>query len=395
MGQPAVVGNVTQAMRMIKSLDLREEWYDDYRTAGRQAVRDILELKMENKIDNYLEEIELKDIEDRRNGSFSRHLLTEIGDIEIDIPRTRHFSAVGVIKAYSRRGKHIDRMIMGCFLLGLSTRKVAKALFPILGEQISATTVSRISKCLDSSVKSFHRRRLRDQYRVLVLDGVVLSRKTGAGAIKRPVLVALGIRPDGRKEIIDFRLSKSESTAEWIRFLNNLYRRGIKGDFLELICIDGSKGLSSALSEVYPMIPYQRCFAHKTRNITDKVKKKDREKVKRDLHKISYAENRRSARHAARRFANRWEEQYPRAVRCLKTDLDDLLMFFIFETDKWRKMTRTTNAIERRFREVRRRTRPMGVLSDRTSMDRILFAVFTYENQSQGVCAPFLVTQNN
>jgi transposase-like protein len=93
--------------------------------------------------------------------------------------------------------------------------------------------------------------------------------------------------------------------------------------------------------------------------------------------------------------ADRWESTYPRAVACLRNDLDDLLACFRYKTLAERKAVRTTNAIERRFREVRRRTRPMGVFQDRTSMDGILFAVFTHENKMQGISAPFLLTQNN
>jgi transposase-like protein len=117
--------------------------------------------------------------------------------------------------------------------------------------------------------------------------------------------------------------------------------------------------------------------------------------MKTDLHKIIYAENKTQARKAARRFADKWERIYPKALRCLRDDLDDFLSFFMFKTQRWRNATRTTNAIERRFREVRRRTRPMGVFYDRTSVARILFAVFTYENKQQGIATPFLLTQNS
>ena len=98
-------------------------------------------------------------------------------------------------------------------------------------------------------------------------------------------------------------------------------------------------------------------------------------------------------RRAARRFADRWEDDYPKAVACLRHDLDELLTCWQYKSLAERKKVRTTNAIERRFREVRRRTRPMGVFSDRTSMDRILFAVFHHENQNQGVSTPLLLTQ--
>lgn len=106
------------------------------------------------------------------------------------------------------------------------------------------------------------------------------------------------------------------------------------------------------------------------------------------------AANAPAARTAARRFADRFKHKYPNAVACLRNDLDELLTCFRYKSADQRKAVRTTNAIERRFREVRRRTRPMGTFQDITSMDRILFAVFTHENKSQGVSTLFLLTQN-
>src|SRR5882724_4599072 len=146
-------------------------------------------------------------------------------------------------------------MILACFVLGLSTRKVATALLPVLGRRISAGTVSQVAKTLDAAVAAFHRRPLKDRYKVLMLDGVVLARKTGAGALRRPVLVALGLRPDGKKEVIDFRLAKSESAAEWERFLTDLYRRGLTGEGIEMVCVDGGSGLIAALPTAFPDIP--------------------------------------------------------------------------------------------------------------------------------------------
>ncbi len=310
------------------------------------------------------------------------------------MPRTRTYSAFEVVRAYARRAGHVDRMILACFVFGLSTRKVAVALAPILGRRISAGTVSQVAKTLDGAVAAFHRRPLKDIYPVLMLDGVVLSRKTGAGAIKRPVLVALGLRPDGKKEIIDYRLAVAESAAQWELFLTDLYRRGLEGKALDMICVDGGPGLLAALPVVYPAVPVQRCWAHKIRNVLDKVKKADRDDVKTALHKVMNADTRPQARSAARRFADRWQDLYAGAVACLRNDLDELLTCFRYKTLDERKAVRTTNAIERRFREVRRRTRPMGVFQDRTSMDRILFAVFTYENSNQGVPTLFSLTQN-
>ncbi len=227
-----------------------------------------------------------------------------------------------------------------------------------------------------------------------MLDGVVLARKTGAGALRRPVLVALGLRHDGKKEIIDYRLARGESAVEWERFLTDLYRRGLTGEGLDMICVDGGSGLLAALPMVYDKIPVQRCWAHKIRNVLNKVRKVDEKAVKAGLHAVMNADTAAKARSAARRFAQRWGKTYPPAVACLRDDLDELLTCFRYKTLAERKAVRTTNAIERRFREVRRRTRPMGVFQDRTSMDRILFAVFIHENKMQGIPTLLALTHN-
>jgi len=394
MPQRATIKSLPRAFRMMKAMQAQGvEWGEDYRSAAAIALKEVLQGRMAAEIDRQLAAMAERGESDRRNGSYSRWLMTELGEIELAVPRTRSFSALRVVRAYARRAVHIDRMILACFVLGLSTRKAALALAPILGRRISAATVSRIAKSLDQAVAAFHARPLADRYKVLMLDGVVLSRKTGAGALKRPVLVALGLRADGKKEIIDYRLALTESTAQWELFLSDLYRRGLTGQGLEMICVDGGSGLIAALPIVYPAIPVQRCWAHKIRNLLDKVKKPDREAVKRDLHAVMNADNRPKARSAARRFADRWQPTYAKVVAGLRNNLDELLSCFRYKTLQERKRVRTTNAIERRFREVRRRTRPMGVFQDRTSMDRILFAVFTHENATQGVPTLFSLTQ--
>lgn len=396
MPHGATIRSIPAAFRMMKAMQAQGvEWGADYRPAAGAALKSVLEGWMASGIDRHLADMAGRGAADRRNGSYRRRLMTELGEIELSVPRTRTFSALAVVRAYARRAAHIDRMILACFVLGLSTRKVATALLPVLGRRIGAGTVSQVAKALDGAVAAFHARPLQDRYPVLMLDGVVLARKTGAGALRRPVLVALGLREDGRKEIVDYRLATAESAAQWELFLTDLHRRGLEGRRLETICVDGGPGLLAALPMVFPNVPVQRCWAHKIRNILDKVRKADQPAAKAGLHEIMNAATLPRARSAARRFAERWQHTCPRAVTCLRNDLDDLLTCFRYKTLEERKKVRTTNAIERRFREVRRRTRPMGVFSDRTSMDRILFAVFTHENHNQGVPTLFSLTHNS
>jgi len=158
MRHKVVITSLPQAYEVINEMNLDADQADsDYRSAGRQSLETILEGRMEERISHYLEHMAQAGAYDRRNGSFSRHLLTELGDIELHVPRTRRFSLVTILRTYAKRAPHIDRMILACFVLGISTRKVATALLPVLGEPVSAATVSRIARSLDTAVAAFHR----------------------------------------------------------------------------------------------------------------------------------------------------------------------------------------------------------------------------------------------
>ncbi len=351
----------------------------DYRHVAREAIKGVLEEVMAWEVSVYVGAGRYERGEgrvDHLNGSYVRRLLTEVGDIEVRVPRTRKGGfRSGALGAYRRRGRDVDRLIVACFVRGMSTRKVALTVSELLGERVSASTVSRVGKVLDDLVRSYHRRRLLDQYIYLYLDGVSVKERRLIETTRRSVLTAYGITRGGVREVIDYRISGSESQSQWEIFLNSLYERGLVGDNLKLIITDGGKGLVKAVEMVYPDVPRQGCWAHKTRNVLDKVKKKDREEVKRDLNKISHAENKKMAVKAYWAFADKWREKYPKAVDSLARDFDGMLHFMDMPKSHWSK-TRTTNVIERSFREVRRRIRPMGVCSNKQSLDRILFAVF-------------------
>ncbi len=407
----ATVRNVNRALKEINAF----EWEGDYRPAARKALKSILEDQVNGELEQYLGrawyERRREGIrEDYRNGFRIRHLLTEIGDLVVRMPRTRKKFISRVLEAYRRRMRTVDQLILACFVLGMSTRKVSTALFSLLGERVSASTVSEVAKGLDGEVRRYHERKLSDEYRFLFFDGVVLKQKGAAKVQKRIVLCAYGETWEGKKEMIDFLLASSESQNAWEGFLRDLYGRGLEGRGCEMITTDGGKGLLSALEVVYPRILRQHCWAHKTRNVLDKVKKGDQEKVKKDLHRISYAKSRQLATQAYWAFCQKYRKVYPEAVKSLESEINNLLSFYEVklsseerkgrdaqELEKaqealWRRI-RTTNLIERAFVEVKRRTRPMGVFGNRGSMERILYAVFFHYNSKGQEVPPLLFTQ--
>jgi putative transposase len=318
-----------------------------------------------------------------RNGAYTRDLATGLGLLqELRVPRCRDKGFVPSLFArYQRRQKRVDQLIRTLFFLGVSTRGVSEALEVLLGFEPSPTAVSSVVAELDAQVKAYHQRPLSDEFLYLFLDGVTMTVKELPHAVKRLVLVAYGITPDGHRVLLDYKIVPSESASEWERFLTDLYRRGVKGEHLRLITTDGGQGLRAALRVVYEEVPHQLCWAHKLRNVAGHLKKEQQAPCLRQAAAIYRAANRRKARKAWEAWQQRWEEEAPKAVACLARDLEALLCFLDGPPEHHRRI-RTTNYIERLFREVRRRTRLMGAFANKASCDRMLYGTLTRINRN-------------
>jgi putative transposase len=320
---------------------------------------------------------------DYRNGYYLRDLGTRLGLLRgLRMPRTRRGFRSHFVPRYKRREQAVNELVRQAFLRGVSTRQVGEVLEPVLGEAYSAQTVSNITRELDRAVEQYHQRKLDDGYIYLFLDGVVLKVRDSSGKVRRRVvLVAYGITRSGRRELIDYQFAYGgESEASWVGFLQHLFLRGLEGKNLRLIVSDGGKGLAAALPVVLPGIPVQLCWAHKLRNIADKVPRRESSCVA-EAASIYRANSRSEAQQAFRQWKQHWEHRRPRAVACVERDLDSLLHFLEVPRAHWKKV-RTTNVIERAFREVRRRTRPMSSFSNPASCDRIVFGVTSHLNRS-------------
>jgi transposase-like protein len=200
------------------------------------------------------------------------------------------------------------------------------------------------------------------------------------GPQKVLLLVACGVRTDGRRQLLAFVRAKSESHAGWEGLLNDLYRLGLRGQRLQLVITDGCPGLAAAIPAVYPRARHQRCWVHKMRNLCEAVRRNDHDELKRGAQRIYQAASLAPARRAFERFRFRWHAKYCKLVKRLEQDLPALLTFFEFPQHLWRK-SRTTNPIERCFVEVRRRTRPMVAFMNVASVDRIIYAIFSHFNE--------------
>ena len=190
-----------------------------------------------------------------------------------------------------RRSPELTMLIREAFLRGISTRQVGRVIGMLTDEPVSAQTVSRLTRSLDAKVREFHKAPLKDEWAYLFLDGVWMKVRRPAGPQKVLLLVAYGVKADGERQLISFIRAKGESQNGWEGLLNDLFRRGLTGKNLKLIVTDGCPGLAAAIQTVYPRALHQRCWVHKMRNILEKVRKRDHDKVKRDAQAIYLAKN--------------------------------------------------------------------------------------------------------
>ena len=318
---------------------------------------------------------------DQANGFYRRSLTTRLGAVELKVPRSRsgHFQTQ-VLPRYQRREAVINQALIEVFVLGVSTRQAGRALATLVEDAVSAATVSAVAKALDQSVQAFHRRRLSDHYRYLLLDGVSVRIRLVGKVQRRMVLCAYGITTKGQRELIDFHIVNAEGQQSWFDFLWGLSHRGLRGEFLELILTDGQAGLANAIGRLWPAVPHQRCWAHKLRNLENKLKASQKPCLE-EAKLIYQAPNRTEAIARFRRWRGRWQKVAPKAVNCLERDLEQLLAFFDCPKVHWKRL-RTTNVIERLFVEVRRRIRTMCAFTTRDSCERILFSVFARMNNN-------------
>ncbi len=369
-----------------------ENFWVDINQHLRRLVKGIIEVSLDEEMIQYMQTQPYQRTDksnrlDYRNGYYCRNLDTTFGPVEnITVPRSRQgLFRPSVFERYQRRQQTVNDVVCNVFLRGISTRDVAGALKPLLNTTLSASTVSRITKCLNPLVKAFHQRKLLDEYQFLFLDGISISVKGSLKAKKILVLVAYGITVFGKKELIAFRIANAESTPACESFLNDLFRRGLIGENLKMIVTDGSKGFISAIELVYPYAKHQRCWVHKLRNATKHLKKADIKAFKFDARNIYNASTHREAVAAFKTLRKHWHSVSPQAVECLEQNIDELLAFLTIPIKEQfrvfiRRQIRTTNIIERSFREVRRRTRPMGCFTNYDSVSRIIYAIFNRLN---------------
>jgi|WetSurMetagenome_2_1015567.scaffolds.fasta_scaffold152535_2 putative transposase len=338
------------------------------------------EFRQQLKADVYEHAEERADI---RSGTYPRIFTTTFGKAKLLIPKVRKKSkdyVYNLFAKYQRRQQKFDDMIVLSLLLGFSTRKQQRFFQAFIGDSVSHQTASSLLENLSDDLRQYQSQAIEDKYRFIFIDGLWVHIKE-VDIKKRPILFAMGITKDGKQEIISFKLAKGETEEEYTSFLNDLYRRGLKGKSLELIIQDGSEAITAAVNMVYPYTPRQRCYTHKLRNLMQNIryKLKYRAKLMRQASNIYKTASRHEAIRRFRVFVNRWKNLEPRAIRCFQDEFYHTLNFYDFPKEA-RSAISTTNHLERFLEEIRRRIKIQGYFKNERSLNLWIFGLIKHIN---------------
>ena len=316
-----------------------------------------------------------------RNGVKTRTLTGPTGPMALTVPRATLAGpgreqewASTIVPRYQRRVREVNEAVIATYLAGGNQRRIRGALHPLLKEApLSKSAVSRIVATLKDGLTAWTARPLAEvDLGYLYLDAVCVRVRSAGKVASVPVLTAVAVLADGRKELLALELCGSESGDAWKGFVDDLKARGLRAPLLAII--DGNPGLRQALGRTWPATAVQRCAVHKLRNLERKAPKHAHDELREDFHRIVYAASADTGRAAYSAFERKWAKRCPGVVRSLQEGGAELLTFFTFPKAQW-KTLRTTNVIERLNEEFRRRVKTQGSLPTEDAALILLFSL--------------------
>jgi len=311
-----------------------------------------------------------------RNGYRSRRWDTRAGELELAIPKIRRGSYFPSFLEPRRRSEQaLVAVVQQAYVCGVSTRKVDQ-LVESLGLRISRSEVSRVCAGLDEQVEAFRTRPLEGRYPYLWLDAKVEKVRDGGRVVRKCLVIAHGVHESGRREVIGIDCGECETEAFWRSFLRSLVKRGLAG--VQLVVSDAHEGLKNAIGQVLGA-PWQRCTVHFLREALGHARKEQQPMLAALIRPIFNAESGEQARELLGEAIERLERPLPKVAAMLERAEDDLLAFYAFPIDHWRKL-RSTNPLERLNREIGRRTDVVGIFPDDASLIRLATSLVIEQN---------------
>ena len=310
---------------------------------------------------------------DSRNGSRDRDLNTRIGKITLHVPRHRNvpFKTL-VFENYSRSEAALVASMAEMVVNGVSTRKVSRVMETLCGTSFSKSAVSEVCKDLDKAVNEFRTRPLEGDYPFLTVDATYFKVRENSRVISKAFMIAYGTNAEGHREILGFGVYANESGATWTDFLLGLKKRGLTG--LLMITSDAHDGILNAIGKVFPTVPWQRCQFHFSRNITDKAPKKYQAGLRTELQELFNCKTLTEARKVRNRIMEDYRNVAESAVTCLDEGFESAMTVMLLPA--WlRRFYRTSNQIERLNKELKRRSKVIGVFPNEDSVLRLMGSV--------------------
>lgn len=349
-------------------------------TAMKEMFRDVLQQVMESELEAQLgyeksqrqsESAVETGKRNYRNGYSKKTVKTQLGEVEVKVPRDRNGEyEPQIIGKYNRNADGMEEKILSLYACGMSQRDISEQIKNLYDVEISPELVSKISEKILPEVTAWQNRPLEPVYPFVFLDAIHYKVKENHQYQTKAAYVVLGITMDGKKDILGVWIGEHESSKFWLNVLNDLKSRGVLDVYL--FCVDGLKGFVEAIGAVYPKSQVQRCIIHQIRSSTRYVSYKDIKPLMKDLKLIYTAVTEQEAREHLRPFQEKWIRQYPSCVKSWEDNWEILSTFFAYPPEI-RKIIYPTNIIEGLNRQFRQITKNKPSFTNDDSLRKMLY----------------------
>lgn len=348
---------------------------DDILIGLKEMFRDVLQESLEAEMDEALGYGKYnnmdKNNDNSRNGYSKKTVKTELGAVELNIPRDRNGDfEPKIVPKHQRSVNGIEDKILGLYATGMTTRDISEQIKELYGVDISAETVSNITNRILPLVSEWQNRPLEKTYSFIFMDSIHYKVREDKQIIVKAAYVVIGVNLDGEKEVLGIWIGANESSKFWLSVLNDLKNRGIQ-DVL-IFCVDGLNGFKEAIGATFPFAKIQRCIIHQIRSSMKYIPYKDRKAFVADLKGIYKAVNEDVAMDNLLSLKERWSSKYPNAVKSWEDNWDNLSTFFAFP-DNIRKIIYTTNTIESLNSQFRKVTKTKLIFPNDDSLLKMLY----------------------
>lgn len=322
----------------------------------RQLTKSLLERVLSGELTHHLgyekNEKTDKPSKNTRNGKTSKTLLTQDGELKIEIPRDRDGSfEPQIVEKHQRRFDGFDDKIISLYARGMTIREIQGHLKDMYGTDVSHDLISTVTDEVIKDVEEWQMRPLAPMYAIVYLDALVVKVKDNGHIENKALYLAVGVNLEGQKEILGMWISSNEGAKFWLSVITEIKNRGVQ-DIL-IACVDGLKGFPEAINTMFPRTEVQLCIVHMIRNSLRFVPWKDRKEVAHDLKRIYSAINEEDARNALWSFRNKWDRKYPTIGEMWDRNWSGIVPFLSYEK-AIRRIIYTTNTIESTNRSLRK-----------------------------------------